>query len=768
MFCGDGHAQHPHLWDMKKLLTALSCFFALSASAQLSGKVTDEKGLPLPGTVVRIYTKSKLGRTLLTDTTGCFAANIPAMDQLLITAIGFRPDTIATAQRALGTIRLKAMENQLNEVRIQARQPMIIQQTDRSVISVNDAIKKLTANGLEILGLAPGITIGDNEDAILMSGKSELQVMINDKLVKMTPRDLAKMLKAMPAGSIRQVEFLSSPPAKYEVNGNTGIINIRTNGVAKGINGNLDLSTSHGANNWLDLSGLMNYGTGKLAISGYAAWHRGGYLTKNNRLRQLSSGPLELQTSSLDKWSDPVWHIAIDYALNAKSTFGGIIEREASSNSTSYDTYARQGTNSYLTTSKNPNTRHWNTYNLNYRYADTLGTELTVDLDRADFSKNSQITLLTTAQPSIGYLTLTAISISTLKADYSHSYKNKFKMEAGLKIADVQTDNRQDDNRFHYTEQIRAGYGSLSRSNARWGWQLGLRLEQTRAKGETTGAISPDTSYLNLLPSAYLTYRPAEKHHLRLALSRRIQRPDYGDLQPFVYVQDPLNLQTGNTALKVQHNDQAELTYTFNDRITLIGAYSRADDYFATVYRQSGNVLIQLPANTGSMQTFNFDMNHPIRISKWWNMLNKVNIGNDHFSGELFQGSLEQHRWRYQVSTSQRFTLAGKNQLQLSGRYTSASQNLIYAQKNSANVSASISRRLFREQASLRLGISDIFQTQRNFTDVDFGSLVYADRTTSESRRVSASFSWKFGNTKVRQTQDRDRGDAEEKGRSGS
>ncbi|RYF37491.1 MAG: hypothetical protein EOO38_26195 [Cytophagaceae bacterium] len=116
---------------------------------------------------------------------------------------------------------------------------------------------------------------------------------------------------------------------------------------------------------------------------------------------------------------------------------------------------------------------------------------------------------------------------------------------------------------------------------------------------------------------------------------------------------------------------------------------------------------------------------------------------------------------------SQRFTLASKYQLQLSGRYSSAYRNLIYYQKSSANLSASISRKLFSENASLRLGISDIFKTQRSYTLVDFGSLNYSDLGTFESRRLSLNFSWRFGNTKVRQTIDRDQGNAEEKGRSG-
>lgn len=753
---------------MKTLLLIAICISGLAVKAQVSGKVTDEKGLPIPGSVVYMYTNTQLSKTMLTDTAGYFNATVPGLNRLVITALGYKTDTILTAQRLLGIIRLQPLASVLSEVRILGRQALIRQETDRSIISVNDAIKKLAANGLEMVALAPGITISDNEDAILMSGKSDVQIMINDKPVKMTARDLAKMLKAVPVGAIKQMEFLSNPPAKYEVNGNTGIINIKTSSVIKGITGNLDLSTSQANHTWADLSGLLNYGTGKLAVSGYLAWHKGGYLTEHRKERQLNPGILNQYTRNVDKWSDPVFRVALDYGFNRNSTFGGIIEREVSTNTGSYDTYSQQGANSYLTSSREPNVRRWNTYNLNYRYSDTLGTELTIDLDRADFNKNSQISLLTDGQLPINYFTLTAITINTLKADYAHSWKNRLKAEVGLKMASVKTANSQDANRFHYSEQIRATYASLAKSYIHWGWQLGLRIEQTSANGESEQGIKPDTNYLNLLPSVYLTWMPNAKHHFRLALSRRIKRPDYGELQPFVYVQDPLQQQTGNPGLRVQRNVQAELTYTFKERITLVSTYSQTNDYLSTVYRQSGNTLIEMPDNTGRIQMLNFDLNYPIKVTKWWNMLNKINVGNDHFNGELFQGRLDQDKWRYQVSTSQRFLLPGKYQLQLSGRYTSASQNLIYQLQRSANVSASIARKVLKEQGSLRLGISDIFKTQRNYTYVNFGSLNYIDQGTFESRRVSLNFSWRFGNTKVRQTEERNRGDADEKGRSGS
>jgi iron complex outermembrane receptor protein len=342
-----------------------------------------------------------------------------------------------------------------------------------------------------------------------------------------------------------------------------------------------------------------------------------------------------------------------------------------------------------------------------------------------------------------------------------------------LKVAGVKTSDNQDGNRFIYHENIRTIYSSLSKNYGKWGVQFGLRAEQTSAKGiadPVSGIqqVKPDTSYLNLLPGLYLTFALDEKSNFRLSFSRRIRRPDYDDLQPITYQLDPLDYKTGNPALRTQRNNNAELSYTFDNRISLAASYTHAADYFNEVIQQVGNVLYQTTGNAGKMNKLNFDLNYPIKVNKWWTMLNKVNIADDHFKGQQFQGYLDQEKWRCQVSTNQRFSLPGKYLLQLGARYTSASQNLIYRLQSSANTNASISRKLFNDQASVKIGVSDIFKTQRNYTSVNFGSLNYTDLGTFESRRVSFSFSWRIGNQKVRKTAERERGDADEKSRSGN
>jgi iron complex outermembrane receptor protein len=763
---------------MKKIFLLLFWLVTLTATAQITGQITNELKQPLAGAGVQFYQNQKITKALLTDTGGRFAINYPKAGYLVITYLGYATDTIKSIRSDLGIISLKPLTNILTEVKIKNRQPIIHQQTDRTVISISQQVLKLADNVLEIVNLVPGLSVSDQDDAILMSGKTEVQIMLNDKVIKMNPRDLAKLLKAMPARSVNEVEIMTNPSAKYEVNGNTGIINIKTNNVVKGFMGNVDYSTSQSTYNWSDPSGIINYGAGLFAISSYLAWHSGGYLTKDLIQRGLNNAILSQQNSNLDKWSDPVVRITADYQLSKRSTVGVIIEREASTNKSSYTNNSFIYNNSapdtaYQTIGSSPSVRHWNTYNLNYRYSDTLGSELTLDLDRATYARDERKEILNTGLQAVNYQTFTNIDINTLKADFTHNWKSKLKLETGLKFAGVQTHNNFNNDRFFYNEHVNALYAGLSKEYGKWGWQLGLRAEQSRVKGVANAAangeiIKPDSSYFNLLPSLYLTYAPTEKHNFRLSVSRRIKRPNYDDLQPFTYQVDPLNYKTGNAGLYAQRNDNAELAYTYNGRVSLVSSYSKSANYFNPVILQTGNVLYQTTGNAGTMSGWNFDLSYPIKVVKWWNMINKANLAFDHFNGQLFQGYLDQGKWGYQLSTIQRFNLMGKYLLQVSGRYTSAKQSLIYYLESSANSSISIGRKLFNDQGSIKIGYSDIFKSQRNNTSVNFGNLRYTDLGSFESQRISLQFSWQFGNQKIRQAINRERGDTDEKGRSGS
>ncbi|WDF56115.1 outer membrane beta-barrel family protein [Mucilaginibacter sp. KACC 22063] len=746
---------------MKALFTSLLLLISVCVKAQFSGAVIDERQQPIPGAIVKPDGQA----AKITDQNGQFYFTKPAAF-VVISFAGYCTDTISPLKTGM-LIKLQPYVKVLDEVKIKGQAPIIRQQADRTVIAINEQVKKLADNALEVIALAPGIDISPQENAISMSGKKNIQVMINDKPVQMTMTDLVKYLKSLPTGSLKSVELMKEPPARYETDGQTGIINVRT-APLKGITGNVDANTSQSRYNWSDISGVLNYGTEKLAISSYLAWHRGGYFVRSNRDRFLQDGILNQQTNNLERWSDPVIRLAADYQIAKGHVIGAIFEREASTNTTTYQTVSITDPGfSELTNGREPYMRHWDTYNLNYQHNDVLN----IDLDKAYFNRDGNTAIMNQGAADVNYQRYNTIDITTLKADAMRQFSKLLKIETGAKLANIKSSQQLNDDKFSYRENIYAAYTGLGYNANKWSWQVGLRAELTDALGIAKGSnqqsvTAPDSTYFNLLPSLFINYSASQRHQFRLAISRRMQRPDYSDLAPFTYQINPLDYQAGNPYLRTQRNDAAEFSYIYDDRISAVAAYRQSADYFNPVVIQTGNILTQTTGNAGRVSSFSFDLNYPLRINKWWNMLNKVNVANDHFRGQLFQGMLDAEQWRWSVFSSQRITLPKQFLFQVTGRYNSAHRDLIYQQAGSGTVSASLGKKFKGDKVSVRLGMSDIFNTTRNFTRVNFGTLNYTENQVVESRRVSLAFNWRFGNQKVRQTQDHSNGDSDEKGRS--
>lgn len=775
----------------------------------INGYITGDKQASLQGATLKLYsiTDSALLQNTISNDKGYFDFELTTSGSYYILAsyTGYKTLKIDWEQIKsstggnLGIINLIVYENLLTQVVIKGKQSLIQQRTDRTVITVNNQLKKLAENALDIIRLAPGITVSDNEDAIQMSGKDAVDVMINDKVVKLTSRDLVKLLKSLPVGSVSQLEVMANPSAKYDVTGNKGLLNIKTRqNTVKGITGNIDLSHSQARHSMGDLSTNLNYGAGKFAVSTYLAYHYGNYPTFTNTDRYLNNGVLRQSSVSADQWKDPAVRITAEYYINSKQVIGAIVSHEESHNTANYDTksyLAQTGMKdtSYQTTGYGPNTSRWNSYNLNYRYTNNSGTEFSFDLDRSLYRKNDDNNVVNNRAGSDilngnNYKTLTDIGINTFKGDYSHIWRNKLKIEGGFKISGVSTNNRlavnqivngisktdsSQTNNFLYHEYVNATYINLSKTYGKWGLQLGLRAEHSKIKGISTGAsaleaIKPDSAYLNLLPSVYVTYLPTDVHAFRLSFNQRVKRPNYNSLQPFTYQLDAFDFETGNPALRVQRNSNAELSYTYNNRITLTSAYTHTTDYFNPVVYMVGNLIYHTTLNSGTMDNWNFNLNYPIQITKWWNMLNKVNGLYNHFNGQLYQGILNEGKWSYALSTSQRLTLPGKYSLLVNARYNSSVLNLIFYQRSNANVSLSIGKKIFKDKGAFRVGVTDIFKMQRTKTLVNFGDLNYAQNETWESRRLSLSFTWRFGEKKIKEAKDRSTGNSDEKNRSGS
>jgi outer membrane receptor protein involved in Fe transport len=702
----------------------------------------------------------------------------------------------------LGSLLMTSSNKQLTEVIVKGQRPVVEQKIDMTVLNVQGNILAEASNSLEVLQLAPGIYVDETENKIVMSGKDNVDVMINGKLSKLTGRDLVKFLKAIRSTSVQSVEVITNPSSKYDVQGNRGILNIRMRkDDVEGFNGNVNAELVRGARVRGDFSNNLNYEHNNLKIYSYLAYHFGKFETGYDRIRNLGGASeqksLSESNNALDKWSDPVVRVGADYSIGKWSTISALAEFEKSTNRKVYQTNNLikydNGTpdSTILTNSYAPNTSRWNTYNLNYHYADDKKREFSFDIDDAFYGydvNNRVINGDNTKNEETSYFnTRSRINILTFKADFSTEFSNKLKLESGLKLAMVTNRNNFDvnyllnseividsarENNFKYTENVSAAYINLGRQFGKVGIQVGGRMERSDVKGNTRdiagkSTIAPDSTYYNFLPSIFVSYAPKDNHAFRLSFTQRIKRPDYESLQPVFYQQSPFSYYLGNPSLKPQRNANTELAYTLNKKANFTLGYNVTKDYVNPYIYQIGDIYYQTTSNTGTMKSLTLSISYPIAIAKWWTTRNQAEVSNNTYKGQLLDGYLDVNQWSGSFSSIHRFVLPKKYILQLTGRYTLPTQKLIYDNKGFGSVGASIGKRFANDKVTLRLGSSDIFRTQRRFTTVNFGSLHYTQNDRWESRTLFVELSYKFGSTKISAPRERDAGNAEEKERVG-
>ena len=427
-------------------------------------------------------------------------------------------------------------------------------------------------------------------------------------------------------------------------------------------------------------------------------------------------------------------------------------------------------------------------YNFNYRFADTLGNELTVDADHIAFGSTGTNTLENqrfnsenvfldndALRSDIG----SDIMVWSLKADYVKSRKNGLKLETGAKVNwtnsnnDIQSTREEDgaqqpdagrSNRFDYRENIAAAYANIGKQGEKINWQLGLRAERTEVKGNSTDLFgnvlnNPDTASLGLFPTAYLQYSLKPMHQLGLSYNRRLSRPAYQDMNPFVWQIDPYTSERGNAYLRPAYTNSVELTYTYKYAASASIGYSRTTDLVNTVARQEGDQAYTQPQNLNQQDNISLNINLPLPIQSWWEGYLWLGIWHNQFKSKLADGPLNSGAFGGGCYLSQQFRLGGGYEVEASFWAQFPTQDGIFANRGIASASAGAKKSLWKGKATVKLAINDIFGTQRWIQSVDFGSVRGAIRNTWESQNLALSFSWKFGNQNLK-TRNRDNGGA--------
>lgn len=775
--------------------------FAQSKSGSISGRITDGGDQKIiDAATVSLYKSpdSSLVKINLTDKEGNFEFQgiLPGKYYLSGTSIGHLSTysstiTVADKNVSIGVLKLKDEIKTLKGISVTAKKPFIERKIDRTIINVDASITNAGTTALEVLEKSPGVSV-DKDGNVSLKGKAGVMIMLDGKPSYLSGEELTNLLKNMPSSAIDQIEIMTNPSAKYDAAGNSGLINIKTKkNKMRGLNGSLTSSILQSYYTKTNQSLNINYRTGKVNLFGnysYSLWQSHQDQTIIRRFRDTTSKQIETifdqNIIKHNKSQDHNIKAGMDFYASNKTTVGIVFSgylnpyNSISKNQNNLNN-AQNKTDSIVVAdyTNKGNSKNFST-NLNlYHKFDSTGKEFTVDIDYLDYNQPASSLLSNNyyypdfsirKEPSalIGNLPST-VKIYSAKTDFTFPLKHNAKIETGLKTSYVTTDNDaiyQDQtsggtvvdegktNHFIYKENINAAYINYNRQIKKWGVQAGLRAENTNANGHQLGNAShPDSSfiknYTNLFPTVYVSYALNNKNTFSANYGRRIDRPDYGDLNPFYYFLDEYTYEVGNTLLQPQFSDNIEVSHTYNGFLTTTVNYSKIHHVFTDVIKQitSERKTFQTKENLASKTNYGIAVSANFPVSKFWSTNLYTNVNYNAYSGVLEGGNLEINATTFMANMNNQFKLNNGWSAELSGFYRSKGIEGEIVIDPMWRLDAGVQKLILKKKGSLKFGVRDIFNSQ-NFT----GNINYQDidafiKNVRDSRTFSLTFSYRFG-----------------------
>ncbi len=794
--------------------------FAQAPAAKPQGKITgsivDDKGQPAAFVntgLLRVKDSAVVKGAITNDAGGFTFANVANGNYIIrVNAVGFnkaysKPFAIsATTQSvALPAIKLSTSTKTLSTVEVVAAKPLVERKLDRMVMNVENSVLAAGNDAMEILERAPGVTV-DKDDNISLKGKQGVTVMINDKLTHLSSAQLATLLRSTDGSTIKSIEVITNPSAKYDASGNSGIINIvlkKNNTV--GTNGSITGTGAYGAYPKGSASVTLNHKEGDLNF--YGSYSIGSRQRMNNiyidRLIDTSGKQTYFtQHTFMPSTSyNNTYRLGVDYDMGKKNSLGllfsGYFNGENDNNVNNTLIGSRPGNTDSLqnTTSSINQTYHNYEFDLNDRYhIDSLGQDISFDVDYINFNNtnnalyNNYYLLANETQQHLPLIqrnqSPSNIQINTEKIDYTLPFHKTMKFEAGLKSSYVKTDNnlqaqKQDSggsfvndttrtNHFIYEETVSAAYVNLSKVYKTTQVQIGLRAENTHSIGNslTTKQIV-DRTYTDLFPSVFINHSLSANHDIGFSYSRRIDRPQYDALNPFQYNLDQYTYEKGNPFLNPQYTNSFEFDYTYKHAINVSLNYSHTDDVISQIILPDNakKSTYQTTLNLNTQDVYNININTPFAFTKWWS--GNANLNANYLlikSKALLGANLDAGAPALQFKTSSSFQLSKTLRAEVATAYQSPQTYAVLKLKAQYWADMGISQSLFDKKANLKFSVSDVFNSRENAATSLYQSLNFAFHQKNETQVARLTFTYNFGNAKFKARQHQS-GAESEKGR---
>lgn len=690
------------------------------------------------------------------------------------------------------TIELIPQPKSLGAVVVTSKKPLIEQKIDRMVINVEAAVSNVGATALEVLEKSPGITV-DKDGNISLKGKQGVQIYIDGRPTYLAGADLVNYLTGLSSSQLEQIEIMTNPPAKFEASGNSGIINIKTKKSKQvGYSGSISSTYSQSRYARVNESFNFNYRKNKVNLFTNLGYNdRKSFNDINIQRKFIESGTkivkshYDQETNLRDENKSYSAKLGMDYSVSKKTTVGIVLTGNI--NPSGFKSNSNVGIsdpNKILlsrTLANSGNEQKWKSFtgNLNFRHVfDSTGKELTADIDYLRYDRTNPTHLFNAYYDPAGspiskadtlYGSLPQnINIRTAKFDYTHPLKGGAKFEAGIKTSFVTTDNDatydslnygvlvRDINRsnhFMYEENVNAAYVNYSKPlSKKISGQFGLRVENTNAKGNqlTTGEKF-NRKYTQIFPTAYLQYTANEKNSFGLNYGRRINRPDYEDLNPFLEFLDKYTYEKGNPNLKPQFSHNVELSHTYKGFLSTTLNFTQTTDIINEVLEQfpDKNETAIKKENIAQQRQFGLAVNAGGQLKKWWTANLYANVYNNHFEGVINGGFEKISATTAQFNLSNQFKFAKTWGAELSGYYRTAGIDGIFRINGFGMMNLGVSKQVLKGKGALRFNVRDVLYTQKIKGSIKYGNIDAAFQQVRDSRVFSLNFTYRFNKGKV-------------------
>ena len=740
--------------------------------------------------VLKVRDSSIVGGTL-TNGKGQFSIEAlqPGKYFLRISAIGYRkmdskPFLLNPMDptKDFGIVYVASSQKNLKEVEVQGERADYVNSLDKKIYNVEKDLVSTGGTASDVLRNVPSVNV-DIDGKISLRGSENLTILIDGKPSSLGGGDKASLLQQLPAGSIDQIEIITNPSARYDAEGMAGIINIKTKKDKRsGINGSLTLGA--GTRDKYNAGVSLNNRTKKTNLNVSYNFREetrrsSGFSTRQNFIAFLN--PLEdSESEGRNQNFNNSFRSSLDINLSNNTTLGfsgGYSEKSEGKyelNNTAYiDSSSNDAGGFYrMTNSTGENKNMEGGVDIRHMIPGTK-REWSASANYSN-SHNIDADKFLTVDSAFQYTSLDRdVEFTTFVAqsDYTHPINQNAKFESGLKGTFRTSDNDQvglnrngfdlaNTNHFIYSDEITAAYlqfagkaPALFKKEKFVELQGGVRVENTKIIGNAeVDSDDFEYNYTNLFPSAAIKYTVKEKNDFQLVYSKRVNRPNPQNLNPFTDISDVRNVRTGNPRLQPEYIDSYEFNYFRKIKEHSVSAtlYYRYTKNLISRFRSIDSltgVSTMTFINYSSSANTGLEIVVKNQFGKAVSSTTTFNYFNNKINGENIDAALQ--------STSNNWTLRGNinikasktTSLQITGMYMSAIRNPQGTFRGMSGIDIGARRDFMKGKLNLSVNITDIFDTRKMVIHNVGEGFVYDAERKRESQVANFTLVYRFGST---------------------